>query len=226
MNKKNMFVVLVTILLIAVFISACGNTSEQGDTKNDNQDKSGDETTNSDDDMGEAKNDNSENEDTVNKNKNNDKVPKNEDEEKESSNNNDSNSVSEEEEKALSNYNSEEIEYARIWLQIKNNMDINELNVIYIEKGELVNPYDNESVKYPEDAIMLLGKGVAGNPGVVYSGNGDGTINLYDIPSHWQDGVEPEDKTMKEYTKEIVEKPEEVYIEPRNDKDVEELIQK
>ncbi|MDN6163768.1 MAG: hypothetical protein L0J01_06260 [Tetragenococcus halophilus] len=151
----------------------------------------------------------------------------NEELDKQEEDDNPSDSDDNKENDALADYSTEEIEYARVWLQMKDNMDINELKVIYIKKGDPVNPYEEEeSAEYPEDVIMLSGAGVAGNPGVVYSGNGDGTINLYDIPSHWQEGIEPEGQTMEEYTRDIIENTEEIYIEPRDEEDVEKLIQK
>ncbi|UQZ75068.1 hypothetical protein C2I17_11205 [Niallia circulans] len=58
---------------------------------------------------------------------------------------------------------------------------------------------------------------------ITYSGNGDGTINLYDIPSHWPSAEQIKDP-MQEYTKNIIEYPKEISIQPGNDEEVEKLI--
>src|SRR5699024_4736011 len=72
----------------------------------------------------------------------------------------------------------------------------------HISAGEPVNTYEKEeSAEYPEDVISLSGKIMADGM-VIYSGNGDGTINLYAVPSHWQEGIEPDGMTMKERSEE------------------------
>lgn len=124
---------------------------------------------------------------------------------------------------ALAEYSSKEIEYARVWLQVIGNLDTEELNVVHIPAGELVNPYDDESVDYPEEVISLGGHIMAAG-GVTYSGNGDGTINLYNTPSHWPSYMEI-DESMEDYTRDIIENTELIYIDKGNDKDVIKLIE-
>lgn len=124
----------------------------------------------------------------------------------------------------LDGYSSEEIEYARVWLQIVGNQDIEELNVSHIAAGEQVNPYEDDSVGYPEDVITLQGKVMAEGT-VTYSGNGDGTIKLYNVPSHWP-STEQIDETMEEYTWDILKNTELIYIETGNDEAIKELIDK
>src|SRR5699024_1666862 len=88
----------------------------------------------------------------------------------------------------LDGFSDEKIEYARVWLQVIGNTETSEINVHYIKAGDPVNAYDEQSANYPEDVIYLSGEFMAsGN--IVYSGNGDGTINIYDVPSHWQEGI-------------------------------------
>src|SRR5699024_8570307 len=106
--------------------------------------------------------------------------------------NNDNNEENEENNEVLSEYSDEEIEYARVWLEVIDNKETEELNVSHISAGEPVNAYEKEeSAEYPEDVISLSGKIMADGM-VIYSGNGDGTINLYAVPSHWQEGIEPD----------------------------------
>ncbi len=90
-----------------------------------------------------------------------------------------------EEEDALSEYSSEEIEYARVWLQLGPNQEVDELNVRYIPAGEPINPDDDTSANYPEDVIQLAGSRLV-DGAVTYSGNGDGTINVYNVPLRWE----------------------------------------
>jgi len=124
----------------------------------------------------------------------------------------------------LSTYPSEEIEYARVWLQVVGNQDVGELNVRHIPAGKKVNPYDDNSVGYPEDVIVLSGKAMADGV-VTYSGNGDGTINVYDIPSHWPSSEQIKE-SMEEYTKGIIEDTEQISVGPGEDEEVIELMDK
>ncbi|WP_226672180.1 hypothetical protein [Rossellomorea aquimaris] len=128
------------------------------------------------------------------------------------------------EEDPLSSYPSDKIEYARVWLQVTGNQDVGELNVRHISAGEKLNPYDEESVAYPEDVIVLSGKAMADGI-VTYSGNGDGTINVYDVPSHWPSSEQIEE-SMEEYTKKIVDGTENVSVDAGEGEEVVELIEK
>jgi hypothetical protein len=128
------------------------------------------------------------------------------------------------EETTLSQYSSKEIEYARVWLQVIGNKDATEINVRQISAGEAVNPYDEDSAVYPENVIVLAGDIMADGT-VTYSGNGDGTINIYNIPSHWPSAQQLE-VSMKEYTEKIISNTEKVYINPGDDEAVLELIEK
>lgn len=129
---------------------------------------------------------------------------------------------------ALSEYTSEEIEYARVWLQVIGNHGTEELNVYHTSAGETVNNYEDNSVPYPKDTIDLVGKYTA-DGSVTYSGNGDGTINVYDLPSHWpspDEIMQTYGQSIKEYTEDIMENPKIVHIDPGDDEKVEALIKK
>ena len=133
-----------------------------------------------------------------------------------------------EEEDSLSTYSSEEIEYARVWLQLGPNQEIDELNVLHIPAGEPLNPDDNTDVKYPEDVIQLSGSRLV-DGSVTYSGNGDGTINIYNVPLRWYGGFSPPDDLDKNDViaemENIIENTELVYIEPGMDEEVIDLIE-
>ncbi|HLR67585.1 MAG TPA: hypothetical protein VK105_10735 [Virgibacillus sp.] len=124
-----------------------------------------------------------------------------------------------EEGKALSKYSSEEIEYARVWLQLGENQGISELNVEHIPAGNPLNPDDETSATYPEDVIQLAGSRLI-DGSVTYSSNGDGTINEYNVPLRW-DGEYP---AGEDFYKEIIEDTKQVSIDPGDDEKVEKLI--
>lgn len=133
-----------------------------------------------------------------------------------------------EENDPLANYSVAEIEYARVWLEVVNNRDIETLKVGYISAGEPVGQYEGRSVKYPEDVVHLFTDFLAGG-NVFYSSNGDGSINLYDVPTRWptpEDLKEERNQTMEEYTQSIIDNPQRVMIDPGDDQEVENIIKK
>lgn len=121
---------------------------------------------------------------------------------------------------ALSGYSTEQIEYARVWLQFGANQEIDGLYVNKIPEGTPLNPDDETSAAYPEDVIQLAGSRLV-DGSVTYSGNGDGTVNLYNVPLRW-DGEYPAGEAF--YT-EIIENTELVAIDPGNDEEVIRLIE-
>lgn len=126
---------------------------------------------------------------------------------------------------SLSEYSNEEIEYARIWLLLGVNQDIDELNVTKIPAGTPINPIGETSVLYPEDVIQLAGSRLI-DGSVTYSSNRDGTINVYHVPLRWESNV-PEDldeNYMQDLTQDIMDNTETVYVELGNDPDVINLI--
>ncbi|WP_449354792.1 hypothetical protein ACUL41_00175 [Virgibacillus natechei] len=126
-----------------------------------------------------------------------------------------------EEDNPLSEYASEEIEYARVWLQLGDMKDVDELNVHQIPAGTPLNSDDETSAAYPEDVIQLAGgRLVAGS--VTYSGNGDGTINVYNVPLRW-DGEYP---AGEELYKDIIENTKLEQIDTGDDEEIIELIDK
>jgi hypothetical protein len=119
----------------------------------------------------------------------------------------------------LSPYSSEQIEYARIWLQLGPNQQIDELNVLHIPAGTPINPDDETSARYPEDVIQLAGSRLV-DGSVTYSGNGDGTINVYNVPLRW-DGNYP---AGEDFYTEIIENTELVSVQEGDNEKIIELI--
>lgn len=218
MNNKNIFILL-TVVLTAVFIAACGNSSEQNSTDSNSKDWATDEENNE-----ETSNENSSN---YNDEESNNKDTTSAEHFEQVENTVDDSSGSEEND-PLSIYSAEEIEYARVWLEVVDNKGIDTLKVSHILEGESVGQYEDKSVKYPENVIHLFTDFLAGG-NVFYSSNGDGSINLYDVPTRWpgpEQLKEESNQTMEEYTQSIIDNPEKVMIEPGDDEEVEKIIKK
>lgn len=99
-------------------------------------------------------------------------------------------------------YSDEEIEYARVWLDYVNGPIHPQLSVSFVDKGTPINPYlEDENIVYPEDVTVLRGEFTADGM-VTYSSNGDGTINVYDVPTHWH---QQSDAAMREATENVLE---------------------
>lgn len=126
----------------------------------------------------------------------------------------------ESEESGLSQYSSEQIEYARVWLQLGPNQDIDGLYVRQIPAGTPLNPDDDTSAAYPEDVIQLAGSRLV-DGSVTYSGNGDGTVNVYNVPLRW-DGKYP---VGEEFYADIIGNTKLVSIDVGEDEDVIQLIE-
>ncbi|MGF2617478.1 hypothetical protein FZC84_15300 [Rossellomorea vietnamensis] len=122
---------------------------------------------------------------------------------------------------SLSHYSSKQIEYARVWLQLGVHQEFDELNVRHIPAGTPMNPNHEKSIGYPEDVIQLAGSRLI-DGSVTYSGNGDGTINVYKVPLRWDGNYSDIDESFYE---EIVEDTELVYIDTGDDEKIIDLIQ-
>lgn len=102
----------------------------------------------------------------------------------------------------LDNYSDEEIEYARVWLDFVNVPTPPQLTVTFNKKGDFISRYaEYDHIVYPEDVTVLLGEYTADGM-VTYNSNGDGTINVYDVPSHWH---QSSDEAFKEAAEQVLE---------------------
>lgn len=131
----------------------------------------------------------------------------------------------------LAEYSSEEIEYARVWLQLGPNQQIDGLYIRHIPAGTTLEPDHFPIVSYPEDVVQLSGSRIV-DGSVTYSSNGDGTINVYNVPlpGRWYGGspTPPEgldEDTMREELEDIINNTELVYINPGNDDAVKKIIE-
>ncbi|WP_394120350.1 hypothetical protein [Planococcus donghaensis] len=123
-------------------------------------------------------------------------------------------------EDALSEYSSEQIEYAKVWRQLGPNQEIDGLYVEQIPEGTPLNPDDDTSAAYTEPVIQLAGSRVV-DGSVTYSSNGDGTINLYNVPLRW-DGEYP---AGEDFYNDMIENTEVVEIEPGDNEEIIRLIE-
>ncbi|WP_404819695.1 hypothetical protein [Sutcliffiella horikoshii] len=125
----------------------------------------------------------------------------------------------------LSHFSSQQIEYARVWLLLGPNQEIDELNVRIIPTGQPVNPLDETSATYPEEVIQLAGSRLV-DGSVTYSGNGDGTINVYNVPLRFEQNVPKDlDKNyMRKLTESMIENTELVYVDPGQEEEIIKLI--
>lgn len=214
-----MFIVL-TVALIAIFITSCGRSSEQDKLHNNGSEDVNDEETKINEEASSENNTNDSNEDLGDFDSESEALTDQfgtfED------------SDSSEAINPLSNYSPMEIEYARVWLEVVGNKDIDTLNVSYISNGESVSQYEGRGVGYPEDIVYLFTDFLAGG-NVFYGSNGDGSINLYDVPTRWptpEQLKEERNQTPEEYAQYIIDNPKRVLIDPGDDAEVENIIRK
>ncbi|MCP3029453.1 hypothetical protein [Halobacillus sp. A5] len=209
-------------LLLALLLAACSNGAE-GKSETEPADSEEENTSSEEENKPkDEESDESDSEDTEEKDA--------EDTSSEETNDDDSEDTYEKEEQALNEYSSEEIEYARVWRQLGSHQDIEQLSVEHIPAGTPLNPDEEISLDYPEDVVKLRGSRLADGEGVIYSGNGDGTINVYDVPIRWYGGFPRpdhlDDDDVLEDMENIINNTEEVYIEPGNDEEITNLIEK
>lgn len=144
-----------------------------------------------------------------------------------SENSSDANTNNKDDKEILTLYTSEQIEYSRVWLQLGPNQEIDELYITKISAGTPLNPNDDIDVSYPEDVIQLTGSRLIDGI-VTYSGNGDGTINVYDVPLRWYGGFPPPDDTDKDKVREqmenIINNTKLVKVDPGNAEQIIKLI--
>lgn len=225
MKRNNFFNVASLLAVLLVLFSACDSSDESASTTNNESQTSQTSKKSTDDSSENSSVLESTEEDTTKKDEStseeSDTDQVNDISSEEPSENSDSNLGNKEDKETLSQYSSKQIEYARVWLQLGPNQDVEELYVRHIPAGEPLNFNDKTSASYPEEVIQLAGPRLV-DGSVTYSGNGDGTINVYKVPLRW-DGRYPAGENF--YT-DIIENTKLVYVDTGDNEEIIELINK
>ncbi|WP_165844923.1 hypothetical protein [Staphylococcus saprophyticus] len=208
--------------LLVILVGCNSNSSSDTNTSQskDNETQNKNEETNTSD-----SGDNTESSNKQNKEQNDNKK-------QEKNNDSNENQQSTDKKKSyLNNFNSEEIEYARVWYQListRNDLKgIRDVYVTEIPKGSKVNPQAQNSAVYKENVVKLEAPMRAGGS-ITYSSNGDGTINVYNnIPYKWESSQTSDYSKMDKVTRKAIEDNiETIYIKPHDNKQVAKLANK
>lgn len=210
--------------LLVILVGCNSNSNSSSDTitsqSKDNETQNKNEETNTSD-----SGDNTESSKKQNKEQNDNKK-------QEKNNDSNENQQSTDKNKSyLNDFNSEEIEYARVWYQListRNDLKgIRDVYVTEIPKGSKVNPQAQNSAVYKENVVKLEAPMRAGGS-ITYSSNGDGTINVYNnIPYKWESSQTSDYSKMDKVTRKAIEDNiETIYIKPHDNKQVAKLANK
>ena len=115
-------------------------------------------------------------------------------------------------------YSSDQIEAARVWAYVIQSVP-KELNINESAAGTYIYQ-DGMGVTYPKTVHHLYGSYSAeGN--VTYASNGDGTVTIYPVPSHWQQSADElnSQEYMTQFTQGILDHAETVTL-PDGDPDM------
>lgn len=217
---------------LLVFLAGCSNGSEDQDedSSGDNsklENKDSKKQSSSEEESNKSNSDN----DLENSNKQDNEQSNNKKREKESNSNNESQQTTDKNKSYLDNFNSEEIEYARVWYQlISTRNDLKGIKNVYvtkIPKGSKVNPQAENSAVYKTDVVNLEAPMKAGGS-ITYSSNGHGTINVYNnVPYKWESPQNSDYSQMDKITEKAIEdNVEKIYIKPNDNKQVAKLANK
>ncbi|MGE7603297.1 hypothetical protein ACQKL5_12405 [Peribacillus sp. NPDC097675] len=195
-------------LLLCILVGCAGDKNEDSTAKSteNNLTLESKEEVSSTGELGETKTDNADDTDSDEPDNN-------------SAGSNDLNVDDKQDLETLADYSNEEIEYARIWLQLGVNQELEELNVRHISAGTPLNENDETSEDYPEDVIQLAGSRLV-DGSVTYSSNRNGSINVYNVPLRW-DGINP---AGKKFYRGIIKDIKLVSVKPGDDEKIIELI--
>ena len=112
-------------------------------------------------------------------------------------------------------YSSDQIEAARVWAYVIQSVP-KELNINESAAGTYIYT-DGMGVTYPKTVHHLYGSYSAeGN--VTYASNGDGTVTIYPVPSHWQQSADElnSQEYMTQFTQGILDHAETVTLPDGN----------
>ena len=118
----------------------------------------------------------------------------------------------------IQGYTDAQVEAARVWAYVIKNVP-SELNISNSAAGTKI--YNGGlGVDYPKDVRHLFGSYSAeGN--ITYASNGDGTVTIYPVPSHWQQSADElnSEEFMTQFTQGILDHAETVTL-PDGDPDM------
>ncbi|GEP85722.1 lipoprotein [Staphylococcus piscifermentans] len=168
------------LLASTLLLTACGQGDKSEDTKSESKSDSGSKSDGSGFSNSSKKEDNSSNSSSESKSENH----SDSDSEKENS----KSSSSENEDTNSPQY------LAKVWAAAlpayrdTGRGQFDDMKITHYDvSGNVLNPYNaDNSIKFPEGTQMLSGSPTAAGL-VTYSNNGDGTINVYNVPSHFHD---------------------------------------
>ncbi|MGV6973317.1 hypothetical protein ACWA17_18170 [Bacillus halotolerans] len=223
---RNIFYCNVVLMLLVLLLVGCTGGKEE--KSNNDSALQSEENNNETDDSNQISKDESETttgskESATNDSNENASKESSTDESQETSSEGAKNEANSEKDNVLAEYSSEQIEYARVWLQLGANQEIDELNVRHISAGEPINPNDDTSAGYPEDVIQLAGSRLV-DGSVTYSGNGDGTIKVYNVPLRWDSSDDVSKGVMREVTEDIIKNAKTVYVDTGDSEKIKRLI--
>jgi len=105
----------------------------------------------------------------------------------------------------LSGYSAEQILAAKVWLTKFGSVDssVISLAVEYCSAGSEMAPVAG-SVTFPRDVMIASALPMAGGR-VTYANNNDGTVTIYDVPSHFQDPQFQNEEYGRQFTQNIID---------------------
>lgn len=219
-NMKKVTLAISIVGLLIILVGCNSNSSSDTSQSKDNEKNKIDEQTNTSDNGNNAESSNKQNKE------------QNDNKKQEKNNDSNENQQSTDKKKSyLNNFNSEEIEYARVWYQlISTRHDLKGIRDVYvteIPKGSKVSPQAQNSAVYKENVVKLEAPMRAGGS-ITYSSNGDGTINVYNnIPYKWESSQTSDYSQMDKVTRKAIEDNiETIYIKPHDNKQVAKLANK
>ncbi|MGX0301591.1 hypothetical protein [Staphylococcus hominis] len=108
--------------------------------------------------------------------------------------------------------------FAEVWVSVLENqggsVDASKTKIEHKDvSGEVLNPYnESASATYPNGTQALYGSPTAAGQ-VIYKDNNDGTVDVYNVPSHFQDKRWDEDDYSQSESKRILNNPKTVKLQ-------------
>ncbi|WP_232170994.1 hypothetical protein [Staphylococcus gallinarum] len=117
--------------------------------------------------------------------------------------------------------------FAKVWVSVLENeggsVDASKTEIDHKDvSGEALNPYnESASAKFPNGTQALYGSPTASGQ-VIYKDNNDGTVDVYDVPSHFQDRRWDEDDYSQSESNRILNNPKTVKLQDLSQSEINE----